>query len=282
MTRFFMPMAIFACLTAMAFGQGAPAVKPQPAAQPGAARAQNAHENAANQLDQHAAACLLIGNQEEIAISEIAMDKANNDRVKDFANQMIKDHQKFIGKLRKFTPQNASFELNLKTDDKGDAKSIDDKKPAAAAARAGETTVAKPAGGHSMMDELLVIKRDKTQECFAMVSDELNQKRGHDFDMAYMGMQCAAHTSMLAELKALKKHTHGEFADLVAEGEKTTKEHLDHAKSIIEDIKHEGRPAARTARDGDRGAGREERIERERPAPPPRDERPLPPRRERP
>jgi predicted outer membrane protein len=278
-------MAIVACMTAVAFGQGAPAVKPQPAARPGAAVAQPAaHQNANNQLDQHAAACLLIGNQEEIAISEIAMDKANNDRVKDFANQMIKDHEKFIGKLRKFTPQNASFELQLKTNDKGDAKAIDEK-PATTAARAGETTAAKTgaAAGHSMMDELLVIKRDKAQECFAMVSDELNKKKGHDFDMAYMGMQCAAHTGMLAELKALKKHTHGEFADLVAEGEKTTKEHLQLAMSIIEDMKHDGAPAARTARErDDRGAGRDDRVDRDRPAPAPRDERPLPPRRERP
>jgi predicted outer membrane protein len=281
-----MPMAIFACMTAVALGQGAPAVKPQPAAQPGAATAQNAknHQNASNELDQHAAACLLIGNQEEIALSQMALDKAHHDRVKDFANHMVKDHEKFIGKLRKFTPQNASFELNIKTDDSGNAKSVDDKS-SNNAARAGETTVAKTGvAGHSMMDQLLAIKRDKAQECLALTRSELKNKQGHDFDMAFMGMQCAAHTSMLAELKALKKHTHGEFAELVADGEKTTQEHLDMAKNIIEDMKHDGAPAARTAREGrdDRGADRNDRIDRDRPAPPPRDERPLPPRRERP
>jgi predicted outer membrane protein len=53
-------------------------------------------------MDAHLAACLLLGNQKEIAISKFAMEHAQNQKVKQFAQQMIASHSKDAAELQKF------------------------------------------------------------------------------------------------------------------------------------------------------------------------------------
>jgi len=187
--------------------------KPLPAqpAQPSAA-------SNTQQLEQHAAACLVIGNEEEIAMSEFGEEHAKSDDVKEFCREMSKEHTKFISKLRKFTPQQAASDVTVKTDD---AK-----------------VAAKPAAhsGGSMMDQMLALKRDKAQQCLAISKEELSAKKGADFDKCFMSAQIGAHIGMLAELRALKGKTSGEFNELVSEGEKSAKAHLDHAKKVMEQV----------------------------------------------
>jgi predicted outer membrane protein len=258
---------------------------------------QNQQSNS-QQLDQHAAACLLIGNQEEIALSELAAERAESSQVKEFARDMIKEHTMMVSKLRKFAPQqSASFELKT---DSGEGK---ERKGGAAreggaqngagrsanaagdreqttegqsSVRAGEATAAKAggaaggaaAGGSgSMMDQLLSIERDKAQHCLTLTKQNLQEHKGADFDKAFMGAQVSAHISMLAKLQALEGKVSGQFAEVVAEGRKTTEEHLDHAKQVMQQVAHAGgsERGARGQREeggADRSEDRQPRNER--------------------
>jgi len=54
-------------------------------------------------LESHIADCLILDNQEEIAILEFAQQKAKNDDVKQAAKQMIDDHRQAIQKLQRFS-----------------------------------------------------------------------------------------------------------------------------------------------------------------------------------
>ncbi len=218
----------------MAQGQSAPAQPPQ--ATKAAPQSQPNAPSSAQQLQQHAAACLLIGNQEEIALSQFGEGRAESEEVQDFAREMIKEHTKFVSKLRKYTPQQASFELSVKADPPVSDKPL--AKKAEESVRAGEATAAKQAvvSSTSLMDQLLTTKRDKAHECLTITKECLSEHKGSDFDKAFMGAQVSAHISMLAELRALKGKTTGEFADLVKEGEESTKEHLDHAKKVMEEL----------------------------------------------
>jgi predicted outer membrane protein len=245
------------------------------------------------QLDQHAAACLLIGNQEEIALSELAAERAESSQVKEFARDMIKEHTMMVSKLRKFAPQqSASFELKTDSGEgkerKGGAReggaqneagrsanatAAGDREQteAQSSARGGETTAAKAggtagaaAGGSgSMMDQLLSIERDKAQHCLTLTTQNLQEHKGADFDKAFMGAQVSAHISMLAKLQALEGKVSGQFAEVVAEGRKTTEEHLDHAKQVMQQVAHAG-GSERGAR-GQREEGGADRSEDRRP-----------------
>lgn len=276
---FFGAAAIAALVASQAVAQ---AQTKEPGTKPAAAASTASGVN--QQIEQHAAACLLIGNHEEVAISEFAAEHAQSNEVKDFAREMIKEHTKLASRLRKFTPQHADFELHVATTERAapssrrpgeeQPTSITEGKPSATAA-------AKPATAGSFSEQLLAIRRDAAQNCLDMASKELKSKQGAEFDKAYMGMQCAAHSAMLAELKALESRTSGEFHELVTEGHQATQQHLDHAKSIMKSL-----AMASHERDnrGDRAPlreGRDVRENRDRrdvdaPATSPRGERVLP------
>src|SRR5688572_11371786 len=47
-------------------------------------------------IDQHIAVCLLLGNQEEVALGQFAQDRAQHPEVKQFAQMMAQEHQEAI------------------------------------------------------------------------------------------------------------------------------------------------------------------------------------------
>jgi predicted outer membrane protein len=58
------------------------------------------------ELNYAIAHCLLNGNESEVELAQIAADRATNDEVKAFAQQMIKDHGAMAEKLRQFVGSN--------------------------------------------------------------------------------------------------------------------------------------------------------------------------------
>ncbi len=81
------------------------AAAPRPAAQPYAAQAR-ATQGAG--LNQAIAGCLLLDNQEEIALAQFAESRAQNEKVKEFAKTMIEQHQQAVAKLAPLAPDLAA------------------------------------------------------------------------------------------------------------------------------------------------------------------------------
>lgn len=213
---------------------------PQPKARDTEARPANGTQlNDKQQLGQHIAACLLINNEKEIAISELGND-AQDAKVKEFAQEMVKEHTKLVSKLQKYTPQISANETSVQTDREavpGEPPPSVTKKPATTTpARAGETTAPAAASSQSITDHLIAIERDTAKECLAMSKQELAQKKGAEFDKCFMGMQVAEHAAMLAKLQALDGKVSGELGQVIAEAKKSTKVHLDHAKQLMEEV----------------------------------------------
>jgi predicted outer membrane protein len=75
----------------------------QPQSQSQAGQSQGHHHQTISQ--QSMAACVAIANQEEIALARLAADKTKNEEVQKFAKMVIEDHQKFLKKLERFTPE---------------------------------------------------------------------------------------------------------------------------------------------------------------------------------
>lgn len=187
------------------------------------------------------ATCIALGNQEEVAISEVAREKTSNKEVEKFAEMMIRDHHQFLEKLQKFAPEatKAGY-LNIETksastDSKGNVRqtAADDKDKSDAVKTADD----KSSDGHHHFNHMAV-ERELAAECLNDSKEELNGKSGSEFDKCYIGMQMAMHMGMRAKLKVFQRHASGDLASVLAAGQKTTEQHLAKATEIMKDLEH--------------------------------------------
>ncbi|MBL9163725.1 MAG: DUF4142 domain-containing protein [Planctomycetaceae bacterium] len=233
--------------------------------QPATGSSASAH---GDNLDQKIAVCLLLGNQEEVALAQFAEQHAQNEEVRQFAKQMIEHHQQAISQIQQAAPEAASLNLQLQGGAEGHAaagasgvrtasaeESTASNRPGADSTNAGasrnsNSTAANgatsnsagagnaAAGGHAGHDQRAIqMAQQIKQECLNLTQQELSEKQGAEFDKAYMGQQVAAHLGMLAELRGSKNFASKQLQQVVSEGEQMTQKHLDQAKQIMSELK---------------------------------------------
>ncbi len=69
-----------------------------------------------------------------------------------------------------------------------------------------------------------------------MTKEMLGSYEGQDFNMAFLGQQCVAHTMMLAELKAIESVGPQELKQIASRAAGKVQQHLDKAKSIAQKL----------------------------------------------
>jgi predicted outer membrane protein len=207
----------------------------------------NSQQGQAGQLDQQIAACLLLGNQEEVVLAQLAQSRAQSEEVKQFAQHMMEQHQQAIAKIEQAAPQVASLGLDLTASAGNNAtgtRSANARGTTGAAGQnnqAGQTTAAgveasgaqQGAGNHQALE----MAKDIKQQCLQLTQQALSEKQGAEFDKAYMGQQVAAHMSMLAELRGSQKYAGQQLRPIIQEGEQMAQQHLTQAKEIMEQLK---------------------------------------------
>lgn len=177
-------------------------------------------------IDSNLADCLILSNQEEIAILRFGMQRTQNDKIKSLAQAMIGDHEKGIEKLRKFASRTQS---DLVDSGAGD--------------RRGTTREALKVPGNesgsadAKEEKMNRLAHKMAQECLSLTKEELSQYKGIEFDQAFVGQQCGAHLGMLAKLAAIQSEASQEFVPVAAELRETTKMHKDHLKKLMDSIK---------------------------------------------
>jgi predicted outer membrane protein len=204
---------------------------PGAAARPGAAR--TTATPAGDNLDQKIAVCLLLGNQEEVALAQFAQQRSQNEQVRKFAQQMIEHHQQAISKIEQAAPEAASLNLQLQAGTAGEAAAsttASGVRPASA-----EEPVATTGAGPDQ--RAVQLAQSVKQECLNLTQQELAQKEGVEFDKAYIGQQIGAHIGMLAELRGSKNFATGPLQQVISEGEQMTQKHLAEAKQIMSQLK---------------------------------------------
>lgn len=195
-------------------------------------------------LDQQIAACMLLGNQEEVALAQFAQQRAQHPEVKKFAQQMIEQHQQAIAKIEQAAPQVASMQLQLAGPAAGAQPGAD--QASADQAAQNRATVGSDQQGIQLLKAV-------KQQCLELTEKELTARQGAEFDKAYMGQQVSAHIGMLAQLRGSRDFAGSQLQRVIDDGEKMTEQHLAEAKQIMRQIKDQGssqqttqRPAATT------------------------------------
>jgi predicted outer membrane protein len=167
-------------------------------------------------LDAIIAACLFLGNQEEIALATFAQKHAQHENVKMFAKTLADEHTKALAMIQKVTPEVANLKLTMQGRNESDSEAqSEDNDP-----------------GMAMLQKV-------KSECLSLTQQELQEHQGAEFDKAYVGQQLGAHIAMLAELRGSKSFASPELQEIISQGEKMTMAHMEKAKKIMSQIKDE-------------------------------------------
>lgn len=223
------------------------AVPTPPGENAGAARPAAAD---ANKLQRHMANCLILGNQEELALCDFAKSQTQNQKVKELIEKMVSDHTQFVTELRKFSGKDEAFDLEYRferktgTNNQASEGAVAGRVPEVPAKNIAAETPAPPMKGQGFARQLFSLEHDAVQECLSLTQKNLEKYQGPQFDQAFLGHQVGMHIGMLAKLKAGQKHSSGDFQQLLKKGEATTQAHLQHAEQLMNELS--GNTATRT------------------------------------
>lgn len=141
-------------------------------------------------------------NQDEIKLGRIAQPKAQNDKVKDYAKDMIDDHTALDKKIGDFVQKDGKGKVTLSSSQ---------------------------------------IPAPKRQEMKTMSDDAertLSSATGATFDRSYMSEMVKGHEAVLSDLEAALPSLKGQdkVHDLVSDARDKVKDHRDHARDILKDL----------------------------------------------
>jgi putative membrane protein len=203
--------------------------------------------------------CLLKKNKGEIEISQFAAEQTRDPQVKEFAQQVVKDHQNVVQKLQQLAGA-GSLDANART--AADRSAIDSTpapgSPGTDTTTLGATgtrdaTLANERGnrgmqGNAALSQLASIEEKIADRCQQALKEELQSKSGADFDHCYVGSQIAAHMQMLAALEVLSEEGPGQVKQAAEDAKPIVQQHLDHAKQLANDMKSDTRESAQAQR----------------------------------
>jgi predicted outer membrane protein len=254
--------------------------------------------------DQQLITLLIIENNKEISLGQLAEQTSKNEKVQEFAQMIQKDHGNFVQKLQELASTSGSRGAgsgspsgNLagqpiregaataaNETQREDAKATTERKDqgreggqrdrSVAGGReegqregAGRQTVAKPVIPNTPGSELLQFCQDVAEECLNSARKEAQQQSADEFDKHFVGGQIIAHKGMLDKLRVAEKNASPQVAQLLKDAQGTTKQHLEHAEQLIEELgkgqsRESGRARERSSERGGATERREGAIER--------------------
>ena len=165
------------------------------------------------------------GNKAEIELAKLAVEKSEQQEIKQLAQTIISDHSQLNKQLDQFlngnsAGQNSSEEL-----------------------RANRTAGRSAGANDSAMvpNELCDLMKKASDNSLQMTKQMLQKYDGQDFAMAYLGQQIVAHTMMLAELKAIESSGFQPLHSIVKTAIKKTEDHMQTAKQLAKNFEDKER-----------------------------------------
>jgi len=246
--------------------------RPNQQQRPGANRnADSARGQAPNQspsqqndkrIEQLVANKLLTANKGVVELSKMAVENANDDKVKEFAQTLVSEHESLCRDIEKLqaasghTKQADDSHANQSVKTRSTDGSSDDRATTAesttdqassnpnranqqgqpANRQAANAQAGRSGHNQGIVGKLQMINDKASKKQLEMAKEMLKEHKGKDFDMAFVGMQVAAHTTAVAELSALEGVGSKEMQDVVNKAEEATSKHLKKAKDLANEL----------------------------------------------
>lgn len=217
-------------------------------------------------------------NAEEIALANLAIQHSQNEKVKQFAQTLVKDHTELLNSLQNFGAQVARLDAAPGQEQRGVAGANQNpnqnpnlnqnqnqrrENPRDVAANppgrnAPDTRTGRPegqpgaAGGPGAqqgMPDFFQINQQIAQRCLAQAQQCWSEKKGSEAEMAFVGQQIVMHEHMLATAETLRQYASPELQNVIDKGIQGTQMHLEHAKNLIRTLDHQASTSDRSDRD---------------------------------
>ncbi len=227
------------------------------------------------EVERYLANCLLNNNKAEVELSQFAVRQSQNPQVKQFAEELTKDHRQLAQQLEQIVgilaaAHRAGSSPNANTAPGTDRTTIDATggrpitsafDPAAPNAvtpsatnelsrdTSDGTSAAHPAmHGNAALHQLAGIEQKIDERCLQALREELQQKSGAEFDECFVGSQIAGHMHMLAALEVISQETKGPLKQASGEARPTVQKHLNQAKQLAMQLQASGKRSAQAQR----------------------------------
>jgi predicted outer membrane protein len=204
---------------------------------------------------------LLMENETEIALAQLAQERAQDPEVKQFAQKMIDDHRQMMQKLQPFAPPSYTSVVNPGSDPfstttrPGETAPV--RKPTDIAERPATPGTETPgqdkghpesaSAGRTPTQQLgyVALLQDLGKQCYSTARQELEKKQGAEFDRCFMGMAIGGHMKVNDEMTVFQRYSEGELKNVIAEGQRTVSMHLQHAKDLAKRLQDKEKSAVR-------------------------------------
>jgi len=215
---FFLMVAAGATVTALSTTQDP---KQDPSTRPSTAH-EPIGKPSASEADGLLATWLMVDSNNEVALAQLAQQKAQDPEVKQFAQKMMDEHRQMTQKLQPFASSVGVAGLSRDTTTPGQARTEPD------TGRPRDAGSSRDVGG---FDHVGLIEELGAQ-CLSSTRKELESKAGADFDRCYMGAMVGAHMKANDMLTVFQRHSSSQLKSVLADGQKTVAAHLQHAKDL--------------------------------------------------
>lgn len=211
-------------------------------------------------VERYVTNCLISKNNAEVEIGKLAQEQSQNPEVKQFAQQMVQNHQKLVQQLQ----QLAGAAVGDRSSSTGTSPALgagqsDTQRQASDTTRLpGSLGAGQPAADRAnrsltstndssgAIQQLMEMDRQITQRCTDALREELQAKQGAEFDKCYVGSQVGGHMHMLAALEVIGQQGPERLQQIAQQAQPVVQKHLDHAKTLMKQLES-GSPASSQA-----------------------------------
>ena len=216
--------------------------------------------------DKEIATWLVIGNQAEVALGNLAQQQAEHPAVKQFAQKMVQDHTQFIQKLQQTAGASSGSTSAPTSSFEAERRALDQRASSSEGTAGTSAQRSQRAGGESGSQQKtqsstsqpsasgltgstaaqsgqssgqvnwISLKQQLAERHLETLRAEFENKQGAAFDKAYMTQQVMQHMLMLDELELFQQHVSADLQQVLQEGTATTQHHLAAAKQLVEQL----------------------------------------------
>lgn len=178
--------------------------------------------------DQTIAQWLALDNQLEVEMNKLAASKLEDRDVRQFAEQLIKDHGQDIAQLQRFGARVAAAETLTSNTDR--------QQPANPRPQAHQQQPGTRQAGAQEHFNFLEAKRRIGQQCLASARKHWDSKQGKHAEEAYLGHQIAAHEQMIDTATVLRDYASENLRGVIDKSIQEAQQHLDRAKQLMHEV----------------------------------------------
>tara|TARA_R110002049_G_scaffold50370_3_gene143140 strand:+ start:186265 stop:187068 length:804 start_codon:yes stop_codon:yes gene_type:complete len=179
-------------------------------------------------------------NEAEIELAELAMNRTDNEDVKNLAQMLVQDHRQLNETLRRHVGQSHDRQTNSLGNSHHQSNSANETRSGYTDTRRTNAQDSGASYTHTSREtvprQLCQISEQACDNASKMTKDMLSKYDGQNFNMAFLGQQCVAHTMMIAELKAIESNGPEELQSFAQQAIEKVQQHLDKAKQLAKQL----------------------------------------------